>query len=134
MDLFKDELLGALADKLGKDLVLGRGKKERIIKDLSDKLGSKCPYCSSILSPSNSVYDHKKAIGSKRARKALRGNQRAFDDWDNIHLICTPCNKLKSDLDHEEFIGFVEYLNRFPTAKRKFKVRFRKERMSYKRR
>jgi hypothetical protein len=131
MDLFKDELIGALADKLGHDLRLGRGKKERIIADLKEKLGTKCPYCSSILNPSNCVYDHKKAIGSIAKRKKLKTTDRYFDDWLNLHLICNPCNTLKSDLDHEEFIGFVDYLNKFPTAKRKFKERFRKD---YKRR
>lgn len=100
---------------------MGIGKREYFLALIKDNLGKNCKYCNSILSLDNMSIDHIEPFRSSKIRhgKEYLGLKKHFDRKENLQVICRPCNKLKSDMNHNEFIKLLEFLNANITIKEK---------------
>lgn len=98
---------------LSSNLLIGKGKKVKIRKLVTDALGKNCVYCGTKLSLENITIDHKEAYASSERRRPKKENaeyRRKMDRLENLHVICRPCNQLKCDIDHGDYLRFLDFL------------------------
>jgi 5-methylcytosine-specific restriction endonuclease McrA len=104
--------------------ITGKGKTDWATHELIHALAYGCPYCGGRIMLDNGVIDHKKAIGSAiRNAPADSPMRRMFDNPDNVHIICTPCNQLKGDFDHEDYVALRAFLDEHESLERKLRRR-----------
>lgn len=89
------------------DLRLGRGKREGMTDMLTQALnGGTCPYCGVLLNLKNVSVDHKIPIRKDRTKVP--------DSWDNLHMVCRKCNRMKADIPHDAFLRLLAFLDADP--------------------
>lgn len=91
--------------------VTGTGKTDWATQELIHALAYGCPYCHGRIMLDNGTVDHKEPIGSAvRSSSASSQARKHADRKDNLHIICKPCNQLKGDFSHEEYMQLRAFL------------------------
>lgn len=97
---------------IGANILMGKGKKDFLVRLISDALNTPCPYCGVELTLENISLDHKEAYGSTELRRNKKENKELrakMDRKENLHLVCKECNTLKMDMDHEDYLEFLKF-------------------------
>src|SRR4030042_6277677 len=87
---------------------LGKGKGELSVEILKKYLNTNCKYCNEILTLKNISLDHKIPVHWKKENR----KNPLIGDINNIHLICRKCNQSKRDLNDEQYLRLLEFLNK----------------------
>ena len=119
----------------------GVGGADRMEKIINGYLGTLCKYCKIILTLDNCSADHKipYAVANKGRRdrpnlkKVLYTKEE--DEYlrspTNIHIICFSCNKIKSNMTDEQFVGLLNYLDSDPKLKLMILTRLKRSNMIF---
>lgn len=113
---------------VGANLLMGKGKLEFLMGLVGDAIGSKCIYCGEELSLDNMSIDHKEAYGSTKLRRSKAENRdirKKMDRRENLQIICRPCNSIKNDIDHDDYLSFLEWSGAHPNAANSINRRLR---------
>lgn len=108
------------AKVLGANLLMGKGKLQTLLALVKAAVHSKCPYCDTILNIHNMSIDHMEPYRSAEARRNKKVNEvirRKLDVIENLHMVCRRCNILKYDLNHQQFLSFLDFMNKDPQMK-----------------
>lgn len=99
---------------IGANILMGKGKKDFLVRLISEALNTPCPYCGVELTLENISLDHKEAYGSTELRRNKKENKELrakMDRKENLHLVCKECNTLKMDMDHEDYLEFLKFFD-----------------------
>ena len=123
LDLYGMDTIRDVARRLATGIT-GTGKTDWATRELIHALAYGCPYCESRILLDNGTIDHKDPIGGA-TRRAAAGSlaRRLADDPDNLHIICKPCNQLKGNFSHEEYIALRAFLADKPQLENKLRLR-----------
>lgn len=106
------------AFNLGGSVRLGKGKKEKLVKLLTEALGTRCKYCEETINIENASLDHKMPrLGSKvhnrKTNKMIYTYEeiRELDKLENLHIVCRKCNQRKSNMNDEQYVRLLGFLN-----------------------
>ena len=86
-----------------------KNKTQTIENLLKSFLNQPCRYCGVILTLENVSIDHKNPIGSRKTKSSKE--QRILDNPSNLQIICKKCNSLKSDMNDNQFMRLLAFLN-----------------------
>lgn len=105
------DTIKSIAQRVGHGVALGQGKTEWVMDRLLEAFILGCPYCKGRIYADNPVLDHKEPIGGAVRRQLATSQARKHADRkDNLHIICKPCNQLKGDFSHEEYMQLRAFL------------------------
>lgn len=97
---------------------LGKGKKEKAIKLLKNHIGEPCVYCGIEITIENASVDHKiprtgsKVHSRRKGKMAFSPDEiKELDKIENLHIVCRPCNSLKGEFTHEQYLRLLSYLD-----------------------
>lgn len=117
------DTLKSVASRLSSGIT-GQNKTVLALDMLLEALVNGCPYCVGRIYLDNGVIDHKEPIGSAvRNQSATSQARKHADRPANLHIICTPCNQLKGDFSHEEYLALRQFLNGRETLEMKLRRR-----------
>lgn len=91
----------------------GKGKLEYFDNLLRSKLNTPCRYCTTLLTLENVSLDHIQPFTTTEARKNPI-IKRQLDRTDNLQIICRGCNQMKGNLDHDNFVKLLTFLDKNP--------------------
>src|SRR3990167_3727798 len=109
--------------------LLLKDRKNVVRRLIGVALGTKCPYCGTLLMLENVSLDHKEPIGARvfRLKQAMHHNERRESDRvENLHIVCRKCNALKGALNHEQFLKLLEFLSQDDSMKEIVLMRLRR--------
>lgn len=91
--------------------ITGTGKTDWATRELVHALAYGCPYCHGRIMLDNGTIDHKEPIGSALRNAPAASQARKYADRpENLHIICKPCNQLKGDFTHDEYMQLRAFL------------------------
>lgn len=123
LDLYGAETIKEVARRLASGIT-GKGKTEWASRELIRALAYGCPYCQGRILLDNGTIDHKIPIGGAlRNAPANHPARKAADHPDNLHIIDVPCNQLKGNFTHQEYLELREFLKDKPGIERKLRQR-----------
>ena len=91
----------------------GKGKTEYFNAFLREKLNTPCRYCKQLLTLENVSLDHIEPFVTTSSRKNL-AIKRQMDRKENLQIICRSCNQKKGNLDHDNFVKLLAFLDSNP--------------------
>lgn len=128
----KGDIIEWKVKRLFSTVRLGKDKAKIAYKILADALGSNCKYCGTLITLENASLDHKvPRTGSKvfdrQKKKQIYTDAeiRELDRADNLHIICRPCNQMKGDMTHEQYVSLNRFLEKDPELKQKIHKRLK---------
>lgn len=104
----------------GANLVMGIGKKDKLLGLVHSAVGKSCIYCGVNLTIENMSLDHKEAYSSTEIRRSKKENnpiRRHLDRIENLQVICRDCNSRKGDLHNVEYQALLLFLKQYPRMK-----------------
>lgn len=87
-----------------------RGKKKAFIIKLITEAKS-CPYCGTELNLNNISLDHKTPFDNSTARRDIQVHYK-LDVPKNLQITCKKCNKIKGNLNDQQFRSLLKFLDR----------------------
>lgn len=107
------------AKTLGANLLMGRGKQEKLMRLISESFVDPCKYCGEWLTLDTVSVDHKIAYGKDLDRYEKRSEEnrevrRHMDRLENLQIICRSCNSNKGDFDDDEYEALLGLDEQFP--------------------
>lgn len=119
---------------LGGNLRIGKGKKETLIRMLTEAVDTPCRYCKTVISIKNASIDHKQPFSSSgldRRKVKTLGERRHIDRPENLEIICKNCNTLKGDMSDIEYSTLLDFLHANPTIEKKLMKRLAQSRVMW---
>lgn len=111
LKMYGIDTIKSIAIRVGRGVTMGKGKTEWVMDKLLEAFVLGCPYCKGRIYADNPVLDHKDPIGGAVRRQTADSQAKKYADRpDNLHIICTPCNVLKGDFTHEQYMQLREFL------------------------
>lgn len=111
LKMYGIDTIKSVAQRLAQSLTMGRGKTEWAVDQLLLALAEGCPYCKGRIYLDNGVFDHKDPIGGAVRRQTADSQAKKYADRpENLHIICKPCNQLKGDFTHEQYMQLRAFL------------------------
>lgn len=120
----KENPLKYKAENLINGLGWGIGGTVRMMNLIEKYLGTTCCYCGTLLTLDNLSVDHKTPfMSSKRKRKISKNIQikrdvdytpeqrEKLNNENNMHIVCITCNRMKGNLNHEQFTSLLKFLS-----------------------
>lgn len=102
------------------NLLMGKGKTEKVEALLNAAMGSPCRYCREILTLENISIDHKEPYGdfNRRDKSPETKEARAkLDRIENLEAVCFTCNGMKNKLFDYEYQALIDFLDAHPRMK-----------------
>ena len=105
----------------------GKGGTARMMELISQFIDKPCKYCSVILTLKNLSLDHKIPYMTSKRKSKLRNTsgyitknirdyspeeEESLRSIENLHIVCLTCNRMKGNLNDEQFTKLLEFLEK----------------------